>query len=158
MIPPQLAPYTATHNHPIYISSCSASQACIYLCRDGYVGMVMCDNVAVMESILVSVLCLPPPSLHLFDFLWHFFTTCLCPFLWHISHTLHWLYAYGLCLGITTYQNSIQWGACTLECQETLQRTFSFAKIEIAGTVPHAYSYWFHTYRFRSQSASLAEE
>ena len=60
-----------THNHP-YISSCSRN---MYLSESGlqlltmYVEMVMCDNVGCCNEIhtcfqLVSILCLPLPSLH----------------------------------------------------------------------------------------------
>ena len=69
-----IVPYIVTHNHP-YISS--YKPGLLISTAATYVGMDMCDNVyrvlAVVESILVCVLCFPLPSLHLFDFYEIFF-------------------------------------------------------------------------------------
>ena len=49
---------------------------------------------------------------------------------------VHVLYIYIYTSNKTAQQNGIQWGACTLERQETLRSMFRFVKIEIAGAVP----------------------
>ena len=68
-----VAPYIVTHNHPYKSSS---KPDLLRSTAATYVGMVMCDNVGYYSCngihtctvVRVCVLCLPLPSLHLFDF------------------------------------------------------------------------------------------
>ena len=68
----------------------------------------------------------------------------------HIEYSL----MYNIILKFIHYSitnDDVQWGACTLECRETLRSTFCFTKIELVGAVPRripAYSCWCHANHF----------